>query len=222
MEYLRSIFEETKYLYSDEDLGKLGIDVNTFDGMLSRVDLDFDHTNREEFGAEEAVRLTVEVKNVPTLYVKVFEINLLNYYKKEEAPSSAPTSTWTASWPTTSRRSTYKQPPEPQAHGGVRLPRSWPARKACSSSSSSAGGKSSRAIVKKGKLTLVHRTTIAGHIAYILDDQQQICTGQEQRPLVRRRVVPRLTARRGAAFSFHTRRARSPTWPSCFTTPSRT
>jgi len=27
----------------------------------------------------------------------------------------------------------------------------------------------SRAIVKKGSLTLIHRSTVAGHIAYIID-----------------------------------------------------
>jgi len=36
-------------------------------------------------------------------------------------------------------------------------------------------GKASRAIIKKGSLHLVHRSTAAGHFAYIIDEQGQIC-----------------------------------------------
>lgn len=36
---------------------------------------------------------------------------------------------------------------------------------------------SSRAIIKKGSLSLIHKPTIAGHLAYILDDNKNICCG---------------------------------------------
>jgi len=38
-------------------------------------------------------------------------------------------------------------------------------------------GVSARAVIKKGSLSLVHRSTIAGHLLYILDDKKQICAG---------------------------------------------
>lgn len=38
-------------------------------------------------------------------------------------------------------------------------------------------GKSARAVVKKGSLSLIHRSTVAGHMAYILDDDKKICSG---------------------------------------------
>lgn len=38
-------------------------------------------------------------------------------------------------------------------------------------------GRSARAVIKKGSLSLIHRSTIAGHMAYILDDDKQICKG---------------------------------------------
>ena len=41
-----------------------------------------------------------------------------------------------------------------------------------------ANGYSSRAVIKKGTLSLVTRSTIAGHIAYILDENREICTGE--------------------------------------------
>lgn len=38
-------------------------------------------------------------------------------------------------------------------------------------------GVSARAVIKKGSLSLVHRSTIAGHQAYILDENKTVCTG---------------------------------------------
>ena len=39
-------------------------------------------------------------------------------------------------------------------------------------------GVSARAVIKKGSLSLVHRSTIAGHLLYILDEKKKICTGE--------------------------------------------
>lgn len=36
---------------------------------------------------------------------------------------------------------------------------------------------SSRAIIKKGSLTMLHKPTVAGHLAYILDENKKFCTG---------------------------------------------
>ena len=38
-------------------------------------------------------------------------------------------------------------------------------------------GLSSRAIVQKGNLSLIHKSTIAGHFAFILDEDKNICKG---------------------------------------------
>jgi hypothetical protein len=36
---------------------------------------------------------------------------------------------------------------------------------------------SARAVIKKGSLTMIHKPTIAGHLAYVLDENKKICTG---------------------------------------------
>jgi hypothetical protein len=40
-------------------------------------------------------------------------------------------------------------------------------------------GVSARAVIKKGSLSLVHRSTVAGHLAYILDAQKNICASEK-------------------------------------------
>lgn len=36
---------------------------------------------------------------------------------------------------------------------------------------------SARAIIKKGSLSLIHKPGVNGHIAYILDENKEICKG---------------------------------------------
>ena len=43
--------------------------------LKDRIDIDFAFTNKTDFAADEPVKLDLFVKNVPTLLVKVFEIN---------------------------------------------------------------------------------------------------------------------------------------------------
>ena len=38
-------------------------------------------------------------------------------------------------------------------------------------------GMSARAVIKKGSLSLIHKPTIAGHLAYILDENRKIVSG---------------------------------------------
>ena len=39
-------------------------------------------------------------------------------------------------------------------------------------------GKMSRAVVKKGSLSLIHKSTPAGHLAYIIDADRKICKSE--------------------------------------------
>ena len=40
-------------------------------------------------------------------------------------------------------------------------------------------GMSSRAVIKKGSLTLIHRSTPTGHAAYLIDNTKSICKGEK-------------------------------------------
>lgn len=40
-------------------------------------------------------------------------------------------------------------------------------------------GISSRSIIQKGNLSLIHKSTIAGHFAFILDEDKAICKGKQ-------------------------------------------
>ena len=55
--------------------------------LISRTDLTFSPMNQEYFGPDEDVKLSLQVKNVDKLIVKIFEINTLNYYRKIQTRS---------------------------------------------------------------------------------------------------------------------------------------
>ena len=40
-------------------------------------------------------------------------------------------------------------------------------------------GTSARAVIKKGSLSLIHKSTVAGHHATILDDSRLVCKGPD-------------------------------------------
>jgi len=48
------------------------------------VDIDFAATNPARYSADQPVKLDLFVKNVPSLLVKVYEINAANYYRDRQ------------------------------------------------------------------------------------------------------------------------------------------
>ena len=57
-----------------------------YQALRDRVDIDFAATNPDVFRASDAVQLDVDVKNVDKLIVKVYEINTRNYYQQHRRP----------------------------------------------------------------------------------------------------------------------------------------
>lgn len=57
-----------------------------FETLAKKVEIELVDSNKPVFKPEERVRIVTELKNVPTLYVKIFEFNSENYYRKNMAP----------------------------------------------------------------------------------------------------------------------------------------
>ena len=83
--YLKHLHVEAKVTagLGDAEAWASGMPPEMFRRLRERVDIDFAATSKTRFRADEAVRLEVMVKNVPSLIVKVFEINAANYYREK-------------------------------------------------------------------------------------------------------------------------------------------
>ncbi len=83
--YLRRQFAEIKILAGRGDMERwysLLDDPGYYEALKERVEIEFPPTQRTDYGDEDPVTIDVDLKNVDTLLVKVFEINTFNYYRE--------------------------------------------------------------------------------------------------------------------------------------------
>ena len=168
--YLRHLFAETKIVagLGEPEQWAAQLPPELFRQLKDRVDIDFAFTNKTDFAADEPVKLDLFVKNVPTLIVKVFEINTPNYYRttrpevdtdvnldglvRQRRADARPTpSRRCAAWP---RRFDFPQLTKPGVYVIDFI----------------GGGKSSRALVRKGRLRPLVATGTAGQVVTVVDD----------------------------------------------------
>jgi hypothetical protein len=125
----------------------------------------------------ERVKLTLTLKNTPSVIVKVFEFNSENYYRKTMAPFKTDVNLdgLVASNEETHE---FKQATQKKIQHTFEFAQ-LDNRSGLFVIEFLGNGYSSRAVIKKGGLSIVHTPTIAGHIAYILDEDKNICYGDK-------------------------------------------
>jgi hypothetical protein len=79
--FLKNI-EERVQIYKSDDMTNLNVDLKKYQSISSEVIIRFLESNKESFMVDEEVHLSLELKNVQTLYIKIFEFNTETYYKK--------------------------------------------------------------------------------------------------------------------------------------------
>lgn len=133
--------------------------------------------NRESFRPDETIKLAVDLKNVPTLYVKVFEFNSLNYFKKMKQPFRTDVN---LDGLIATKEFVYEFDEIPQKkHRQIFDFPHLDDKVGVFIVELIGNGYSSRATIKKGTLSLVHKSTIAGHLAYIIDQNHHICCSED-------------------------------------------
>ena len=171
--YLREALAETKIVHGigDQEQWYSLLPPGKVQALKERVDIDFAPTNKSRFAPEEAVALEVDVKNVPTLIVKVFEINALNFYRDNLSEVGTDIN---LDGLVANQQKTYEYKDSPPVR---RVRRTIPAEDLPALKGRGVyvveligGGKSSRALVFKGRLHLLQRPSVAGHVLTVLDE----------------------------------------------------
>ncbi|MEE8451994.1 MAG: hypothetical protein V3R99_08775 [Thermoguttaceae bacterium] len=167
--YLKHAFAETKIVHglgNPQDWYAM-LPAAQYKALKERIDLDFAHTNKERFAADAPVALDLDVKNVGTLIVKVFEINTQNFYRQKltEVDTDINLDGLVAN---EEKTYTYEEPPL----GRVRRHFEFDslARPGVYVVDFIGNGKSSRALIRKGKLHHLMRVGTAGHVFTVLDE----------------------------------------------------
>ncbi|MEZ5978028.1 MAG: hypothetical protein R3F34_07415 [Planctomycetota bacterium] len=168
--WLGRLFAETKILAGLGDMERwysLLDDPAYYEQLEQRVDLEFPRTQRTEFGVDDPVEIALDVKNVETLLVKVFEIDARNSLVAtgRDVDASIDLDGIVAGSETTT---TYDEPPLRRVRRNFRFdqlqgPGVWIVEFI-------GNGVASRAVVRKGGLHVVDRTGSAGHVFRVFDE----------------------------------------------------
>ena len=113
---------------------------------------------------------------MPELTIKVFEFNTETYYKRNLKPfdSSINLHGMVPTYERVEKDSLKDIPKNKIIHKKFEFPE-LQGKVGLFIIEFQGNGKQGRAVIKKGQLSLIHRSTSAGHIAYVIDAKKQIC-----------------------------------------------
>ena len=169
--WLERVLAETKILLGQGDMERwysLLDDPGYLEQLEKRVELRFPDRLPRHYGADDAVRVELDTKNVPTLVVKVFEIDSYRYHveTQREVDASIELDGVVANF---ERTFNYPDAPSRRMRRTFDLPM---LRKPGLYVVEFVGnGIASRAVIRKGELRMVERTTAAGHAVRIYDER---------------------------------------------------
>ena len=168
-DFLKRVFAETKIVHGigDPERWAALLTPDEYRQLKERVDIDFAPENPEVFAADAPVALRASVKHVSTLLVKVYEINTVNYLRETGQPLNLAINL-DGLVASTSRTETYGEPPERRVERTYAFPELD--RRGTYVVELIGNGKSSRALVQKGRLGVLQEVTPAGHAFTVYDE----------------------------------------------------
>ena len=170
--YLKELFAETKIVngLGDAEQWYSLLPPEKYQALKERIDLEFDPTMKEGYAIEEGVAIDLWVKNVENLIVKVFEINAANYYRQNERPIDTDINL-DGLVANEEKTYAYKEPALRRVKRRFEFPQ---LNKAGVYVVDFIGnGKSSRALIRKGQLRYLVRSSTAGQVFTILNETNQ-------------------------------------------------
>ena len=168
--YLKHLLAEVKILAGLGEVEQWAsmLPPEQFQALKERVDIDFAFINKTEYTADQPVQLELQLKNVNTLIVKVFEINAKSVYRSQqrEVDTDINLDGLVAN---SEKTYTYTQPPLRRTTQRFEFPQlNKPGLYVIDFIGN---GRSSRALIRKGQLKPLVRTTAAGQLVTILDEK---------------------------------------------------
>ncbi len=171
--YLKKLFARTKILtgYKNADKCYSMLDPEDLKALKERVILSFPATNKEFFRADEPVIIRLDIKNIRNLIIRVFELNTFNYYMKykKEINATINLDGLSATW---EKLEKYDNPPLRRIRKKFEFPRIN--KPGIFVVEFIGNGKSSRVLIRKGKLDFIEKTSPSGHEFVILDENGKI------------------------------------------------
>jgi hypothetical protein len=170
--WIQNIFVETNIVNMKGDMEEWFsvIPQHRFQAIKDRVDIDFAIDNQLFFSVDDPVKLKLYIKNVKTLIVKIFEINTFNYYSTFYKEPDTRINIDGLS-PTHEIIFTYDSPPFLRSLKAFDFPQIN--KPGVFVVEFIGNGKSSRALIRKGKLFFIESIGAAGHEFKVFNEKKQ-------------------------------------------------
>lgn len=174
--YLKRLFAEIKLVNSIGDAEKwyaLMDSPSMVKNLRDRIDIEILPTNKKYLEPNEKVVLEVGIKNIKDLTVKIYDINTTGYYRQNLSPITT-TLELDGLVPNRKTSKKYSHPPmqrhiETLAFPEINKPGVYVVELI-------GNGVSSRAVIRKGRLSYTERIGAAGHVFQLYDEKQNLLT----------------------------------------------
>ena len=168
--YLKQVFAETKLLagIGDAERWFSMLTPAQVQQLKERVEIAFSPANEEQFAPGDDVALTLRIKNVEELIVKIYKINALNFYRDLDREINTDID---LDGLVANEEKTYRYESEPVLRRTeIFALESLKDQRGVFVVEFIGNGMSSRALVRKGKLEYLSKTTPAGELLTLLDE----------------------------------------------------
>jgi hypothetical protein len=142
----------------------------------TRKNLNIARRNKRRFGRGEEVKIVLEVKNIPELTYKIFEIDTLTYYKQNKAEINDQIDL-DGLVPETIYKVAYTQAKQHQHEETFEFPEIARRDAGVFIVEFVGAGMSSRVVIKKGSLNLLVQRHFQGYKLYVINENKEVCTG---------------------------------------------
>jgi hypothetical protein len=171
--YLQEVFAEAKITHGVGDPNKWSplLSAAKYQALRERITLDFAYTSPTTYAADAKVSLEVDVKNVKKLIVKIYELNAENFFRQQLQAISTSINL-DGLVPNHERSLEYAVAPLLKVRHKFDFPELD--NPGVYVVDFIGNGISSRALIIKGRLDFIVRTTTAGQMFQIIDSQKNI------------------------------------------------
>ena len=174
--WVRPLFAEAKITGGAGDPERWAslLSPEAFRALKDRVDIDFPATNAPVLTPDEEVAVTVSLKNTPQVMVRLFEIDTLGWFLSQRRPlnTDLPLDGWVAS---AEQRHAGESSPLLRTTRRFRFPE-LRGRRGAWIVEVIGGGRSSRALIRRGGFSLLQSPGPGGDLLRVLDEQARIVT----------------------------------------------